>query len=102
MHKTLHDPGSRDEAVDVIRSLIDEIRPMSLDGELRIEMGELADILEAVRGGRRPKARRSFDGRTGGANQGGCGARNHLDLLPSAAAFLPRRPLRQALETTSA
>ena len=47
MHEALHDAGSRDEAFDVIRSLIDEIRLVPADGELRIEIkGELAGILE--------------------------------------------------------
>ena len=47
MHEALHDAGSRDEAFDVIRSLIDEIRLVPVDGELRIEIkGELAGILE--------------------------------------------------------
>jgi site-specific DNA recombinase len=47
LHEALRDPGTRDEAFDVIRSLIDEIRLAPVDGELRIEIkGELAGILE--------------------------------------------------------
>jgi site-specific DNA recombinase len=47
MHEALHDAGSRDEAFDVIRSLIEEIRLVPVEGELRIEIkGELAGILE--------------------------------------------------------
>jgi site-specific DNA recombinase len=47
LHEALHDAGSRDEAFDVIRSLIDEIRLVPADGELRIEIkGELAGVLE--------------------------------------------------------
>jgi hypothetical protein len=43
MHEALHDAGSRDEAFDVIRSLIDEVRLVPVDGELRIEIrGERA------------------------------------------------------------
>jgi len=50
MHEALHDATSRDEAFDVIRSLIDEIRLVPVEGELRIEIrGELAGILELCR-----------------------------------------------------
>jgi site-specific DNA recombinase len=47
LHDALHEPTSRDEAFDVIRSLIEEIRLVPVDGELRIEIkGELAGVLE--------------------------------------------------------
>jgi hypothetical protein len=39
MHEALRDTESRDEAFDVIRSLIDEIRLVPADGDLRIEIG---------------------------------------------------------------
>jgi site-specific DNA recombinase len=79
MHEALHDARSRDEAFDVIRSLIDEIRLVPADGELRIEIrGELAGILElcAVSTNQKP----------GGLSTAGlaeqinmvAGARNHL------------------------
>jgi site-specific DNA recombinase len=52
LHEVLRDPGSRDEAFNVIRSLINEIRLVPPDGELRIEIkGELAGILELCREG---------------------------------------------------
>src|SRR6516162_6171504 len=56
MHETLHDASSRDEAFDVIRSLIDEIRLVPVDGELRIQIkGELAGILELCEAGANQK-----------------------------------------------
>jgi hypothetical protein len=46
LHDALHDPQSRDEAFDTIRSLIEEIRLVPECGELRIEIkGELGGIL---------------------------------------------------------
>ena len=46
----MHAPSSRDDAFDAIRSLIDEIRLVPREGELRIEIkGELASILELCR-----------------------------------------------------
>jgi hypothetical protein len=38
MHEALHDPVSRDEAFAIVRSLIDQIRLIPVDGELRIEI----------------------------------------------------------------
>ena len=79
MHEALHDTASRDEAFDVIRSLIDEIRLVPADGELRIEIrGELAGILELCRDADKTKP--------GGLSTAGlaqqikmvAGARNHL------------------------
>jgi site-specific DNA recombinase len=47
IHEALHGPATRDEAFDVIRSLIDEIRLVPVEGELKIQIkGELAGILE--------------------------------------------------------
>jgi hypothetical protein len=47
LHEALHEPASRDEAFDVIRTLIDGVRLVPSDGELRIEIkGELAGVLE--------------------------------------------------------
>jgi site-specific DNA recombinase len=82
MHEALHDASSRDEAFDVICSLIDEIRLVPVEGELRIEIkGELAGILELcdARANQKP----------GGLSTAGlaeqikmvAGARNHLVLL---------------------
>ena len=46
LHEALADPTSRDEAFDTIRSLIEEIRLVPENGELRIEIrGELGGIL---------------------------------------------------------
>jgi len=56
LHEALRDPGTRDEAFDVIRSLIDEIRLVPDAGELRIEIkGELAGILELCQEGTKKK-----------------------------------------------
>ena len=56
VHEALHDTASRDEAFDVIRSLIDEIRLVPADGELRIEIrGELAGILDLCDAGANQK-----------------------------------------------
>jgi hypothetical protein len=64
---------------DVIRSLIDEIRLVSVDGELRIEIkGELAGILELCQEG--AKAKPGSLSTAGLAQQIKmvAGARNHL------------------------
>ena len=46
LQDALRDPDSRDEAFEIIRSLIDEIRLVPEDGALKIELrGELAGIL---------------------------------------------------------
>jgi hypothetical protein len=46
LHEALHDPASRDEAFDTIRSLIDAIRLVPENGALRIDIqGELGGIL---------------------------------------------------------
>ncbi len=46
LHEALHDPASRDEALEAVRSLIGEIRFVPEDGRLRIELrGELAGML---------------------------------------------------------
>ncbi len=46
LNDALRDPDSRDEAFEIIRSLIDEIRLVPEDGALKIELrGELAGIL---------------------------------------------------------
>jgi site-specific DNA recombinase len=47
LHEALNQPAMRDEAFDLIRSLIDEVRLAPADGELRIDIkGELAGVLE--------------------------------------------------------
>ena len=55
LHTALHDPATRDEALDVIRSLIDEICLVPEDGKLRVELeGELAAMLALARGSKEP------------------------------------------------
>jgi site-specific DNA recombinase len=50
LQDALHAPSSRDEAFDLIRSLIEQIRLVPDSGALRIEIkGELAGILELCR-----------------------------------------------------
>jgi hypothetical protein len=41
LRETLNAPDSRDEAIVILRSLIEEIRLHPEDGELRIELGNL-------------------------------------------------------------
>jgi hypothetical protein len=75
--EALRDDGTRDEAFELIRSLIDEIRLVPEDNQLRLELrGELAGILALAAG--QKEARRPFGDRACTANQDGCGARNHL------------------------
>jgi site-specific DNA recombinase len=46
LHEALHDPSTREEAFELIRSLIEQIRLVPDGGELRVELrGELAAIL---------------------------------------------------------
>ncbi len=55
LHEALQDPATRAEAFELIRSLIDEIRLVPDDGELRIELkGELAGILALAAGSKKP------------------------------------------------
>jgi hypothetical protein len=55
LHGALKDPTTRDEAFELIRSLIEEIRLVPEDGRLRIELrGELANILALSGAGKKP------------------------------------------------
>jgi site-specific DNA recombinase len=55
LHEALRDPTTRDEALEVIRSLIDEIRLVPDDGELRVELkGELSGILALAADNKKP------------------------------------------------
>ena len=46
LHEALADPATKDEAFSIIRSLIDEVRLVPEDGQLRVEIrGALAGIL---------------------------------------------------------
>jgi hypothetical protein len=55
LHQALHDPGTRDEAFNLVRSLIEEIRLVPENGRLRVELrGELAGILALSADGKKP------------------------------------------------
>ena len=55
LHEALKDPTTRDEALELIRSLINKIRLIPEDGHLRIELhGELAGILALSAAGEMP------------------------------------------------
>jgi site-specific DNA recombinase len=55
LHEALQDSATRDEAFELIRSLIDEIRLVPEDGELRVELrGELAGILALAADRKKP------------------------------------------------
>jgi hypothetical protein len=55
LNEALQDPATRDEAFELIRSLIDEIRLVPESGELRVELrGELAGILALAADRKRP------------------------------------------------
>ena len=88
LHDALQNPATRDEAFTLIRSLIDEIRLVPENGELRIELrGALAGILGLAADSKKP----------GGLTAAGlaaqikvvAGARNCLDLLLSASMSAP-------------
>ena len=54
LHEALRDPATRNEAFELIRSLIEEIRLIPEDGRLRIELrGELAGILALSAAGKK-------------------------------------------------
>jgi DNA invertase Pin-like site-specific DNA recombinase len=55
LHEALREDGTRDETFDLIRSLIDEIRLVPDDGQLRIELrGEPAAILALAANNKKP------------------------------------------------
>jgi site-specific DNA recombinase len=55
LHEALRDDDTRDEAFELIRSLIDEIRLVPEDGRLRLELrGELAGILALAADKKKP------------------------------------------------
>jgi hypothetical protein len=55
LHQALHNPATRDEAFELIRSLIDEIRLVPEAAELRVELkGELAGILALAADSKKP------------------------------------------------
>ncbi len=79
LRETLNAPDSRDEAVVILRSLIEEIRLHPVDGELRIELkGELANLLAFAQDHPENKGPGSTEpGRTKWLV---AGARNHREL----------------------
>ena len=80
LHGALRDPATREEAFELIRSLIDEIRLVPEEGELRVELkGELAGILALAADSKKPGDLSA----TGLAEQIKmvAGTRNCLDLL---------------------
>jgi DNA invertase Pin-like site-specific DNA recombinase len=55
LHEALRDDGTRDEAFELIRSLIDEIRMVPENGQLRVELrGKLAGILALAADNNKP------------------------------------------------
>jgi DNA invertase Pin-like site-specific DNA recombinase len=55
LHGALQNPATRDEAFELVRSLIDEIRLVPVEGELRVELkGELAGILALAADSKKP------------------------------------------------
>src|SRR5712691_7147257 len=55
LHEALLDGTTRDEAFELIRSLIDEICLVPADGQLRVELrGELAGILALAADSKKP------------------------------------------------
>ncbi len=57
LHNLLIDPASKDEASEIIRSLIDRIVLSPMNGELQIDLqGELAAILNLCQDSKKPTA----------------------------------------------
>jgi site-specific DNA recombinase len=85
LRDALRDPGTRDKAFELIRSLIDEIRLVPENGELQVELrGELAGIMALAADSKKPGGREV----TGLAEQIKmvAGARNHRQFrLPAIA-----------------
>ena len=80
LHEALGDPLTRDQAFELIRSLIDEIRLVPEHGRLGIELrGELAGILELM--SESTKARGLSTLSLAEQVKMVAGARNHLNLL---------------------
>ena len=76
LHAALADPRTKDEAFGIIRTLIDEVRLIPEDGQLRVKLrGALAGIL-ALANNDKNHLRRGADGSVSvlvEANQVGCG-----------------------------
>jgi site-specific DNA recombinase len=84
LHEALNTPQSRDEAFGIVRTLIDEVRLVPEDGELRLEIrGALAGIL-ALALNKSRGIQRDLDGSVSVLVEQiklVAGARNQLDLL---------------------
>ena len=79
LHEALNDEATKAEAVDLIRSLVDEVRLTPEGGELRVDLrGALAGILALAADGKKPATR--GDGLDSFAEQVKvvAGTRNHL------------------------
>lgn len=90
-HEALRDDGMRGDAFELIRSLIDEVRLVPEDGQLRVELrGELAGILALAIDRKDPGGLSP----TGVAQQIKvvAGARNHLDRTTLLWIATRRRP----------
>jgi site-specific DNA recombinase len=83
LHTALSDPRTKDEAFTIIRTLIDEVRLIPEDGQLRVELrGALAGIL-ALAANDKPHLRRGADGSVSVLCEQMklvAGARNHRQL----------------------
>jgi site-specific DNA recombinase len=81
LHEALQDRGTRDEAFELIRSLIDEIRLVPDKSQLHIELrGELAGILAISADGKEPGSRTAAAGRAQQIKMV-AGTRNHRQFM---------------------
>ena len=89
LHTALADPRTKDEAFGIIRTLIDEVRLIPEDGQLRVELrGALAGIL-ALANNDKNHLRRGADGSVSVLVKQinlVAGARNHRELTTLSAA----------------
>ena len=80
LDQLLEDPATKDQAFDLIRSLIEVIRLVPEDGALKVELrGELAGIL-ALCGGHAKSRTLSDPAFAGRQLKMVAGTRNHLEL----------------------
>ena len=81
LHEALQDRSARDEAFEIVRSLIDEIRLVPDKGQLHIELrGELAGILAISADEKGPGGRTVAAGRAQQIKMV-AGARNHRQFM---------------------
>ena len=87
LREALNEDGPREEAAEILRSLVDEIRLHSIDGELQIELiGDLATLLIFAEQKEADKEKPGFLGKPGRTKWLVAGARYqrylHLDFAP--------------------